>query len=690
MSWERNLQAGERALVRGIYHEAENFLLLAKEGAAQYGRADSAWADVHRALAKVYIAIGKPKQAEEMAQEALASDESYWGPECDQAAEDAFLLGEAFRRQWEFERARGWFERALNYREQRYGTTHDTTLEVLARLVIVYLQSATSFGIESIHARAYQAFQATHPSGMWATYLKLHELAKDYVEQGKNQELHELLQREANLLRKQVGVSHKEVASVLAIEQEVLKSTDRKLAAWSVGTRVQQVERANDLSLFAGTERMYKLPAPQAAEAIEQLLMVPIVGFDAPNAVRRARWRMSSRQAAQEPLVAQLVYDDGSGSGQNAELKLTLRIQSRGMVCGATYQWQLFNSSNMTLAQTIIAYVVKDIDDNLAIMKPGFDLPAGFANPLGSTTAFGAQPATAWPAPQQFNEAVQNPRVSFTDPDLQASEAEVNALGLPKPYSGAFATVYKLESGDRECAVKCFTTRVPDQQQRYAAISQALSNLRSPYFVRFEYQAEGIGVSGQRYPILKMEWARGDGLIPYIEANLSDREKMQNLAVRFLKMMLSLHQAGIAHGDLQHGNLIVNGGDLKLVDYDAMFVPALSGWKSNELGHRNYQHPRRTAEHFNERIDNFSAWVIYTSLICLSRAPQLWSLLGAGEERLLFKQDDFQAPDTSNAFRLLSSESDTDIRAAIRFFSEIVRQKPEEIPSVAEVFGGPR
>lgn len=684
MSWERNLQAGERALVRGIYHEAENFLLLAREGAAQYGRADSAWADVHRALAKVYIATGKPKQAEEMAQEALASDESYWGPECDQAAEDAFLLGEAFRLQWDFERARGWFERALNYREQRYGTTHDTTLEVLARLVIVYLQSATAFGIESIHARAYQAFQATHPSGMWATYLKLHELAKDYVDQGKNKELHELLQREANLLRKQVGVSHKEVASVLAIEQEVLKNTDRKLAAWSVGTRVQQVERANDLSLFASTERMYKLPAPQAAEAIEQLLMVPIVGFDAPNAVRRARWRIASRQSPQEPLVAQLVYDDGSGSGQTAELKLTLHIQSRGPMCGATYQWQLFNSSNMALAQTIIAYVVKDIDDNLAVMKPGFDLPVGFANPLG------AQPVVAWPTPQQFNESVQNPRVSFVDSDLQASEAEVNALGLPKPYSGAFATVYKLKSDEHERAVKCFTTRVPDQQQRYAAISQTLSNLRSPYFVQFEYQAEGIAVSGQRYPILKMEWAHGDGLIPYIEANLSNRDKMQDLAVRFLKMMLSLHQAGIAHGDLQHGNLIVYDGDLRLVDYDAMFVPALSGWKSNELGHRNYQHPQRTADHFNERIDNFSAWVIYTSLICLSRAPQLWNLLGAGEERLLFKQDDFKAPDTSNAFRLLSSESDTDIRAAIRFFSEIVRQKPEEIPSVAEVFGASR
>jgi hypothetical protein len=432
---------------------------------------------------------------------------------------------------------------------------------------------------------------------------------------------------------------------------------------------------------------VYKLPTAQVSEAIEQLMMVPILGFDAPNAVRRARWRVTRRVTQEEPILALLLYDDGSESGQSAELKLTLRFQSRGPVCGATYQWQLFNSSNMPLAQSIIAYTVKDIDDNISIMKPGFDLPAGFTNPLG-VSAFGtAAHAPAWPTPQQFNEAVQNPLQNFVDPDLQHSEAEVNPLGLPKPYSGAFATVYKLMQGEVERGVKCFTTQVPDQQQRYAAIAQTLSAIKSPYFVAFEYQPDGIAVSGNKYPILKMDWAHGEGLIPFIEASLSDRSKIQNLAVSFLKMMMSLQQAGIAHGDLQHGNLIVSNGELKLVDYDGMFVPPLAGWKSNELGHRNYQHPQRSADHFNERIDNFSAWVIYTSLICLSRGPQLWSMLGAGEERLLFKRDDFAAPDTSNAFRLLSSENDPDIKAAIRFFLEIVRLKPEEVPSVSEVFG---
>jgi hypothetical protein len=517
---------------------------------------------------------------------------------------------------------------------------------------------------------------------MWATFLKLPEVAKQYAEQGKIRELQELLQREANMLRKQVGVSHKEVASVLAIEAEVLKGADRKLAAWSVGSQVQRVEKANDLSLFAATERMYKLPVPQVEEAITLLLMTPIVGFNAPNAVRRARWRVHHKTAPEEPLTAQLTYDDGSESGQQAELKLTLRLQSRGPMCGANYQWQLFNSANMALAHAIIGYAVKEVDDSLAVMKPGFDLPADFRPAF-----FALDPSQAgWPTPQQFNEAVQNPKLNFDDEELKKSEAELNPLGLPKPYSGAFATVYRLQS-DHDRAVKCFTTKVPDQQQRYEAISHTLRGLKSPYFVQFEYQGEGILVSGSRYPILKMDWALGEGLIPYIEANLGDRDKIQQLAVRFLKMMLSLHHAGIAHGDLQHGNLIVSNDDIMLVDYDAMYVPALSGWKSNEIGHRNYQHPHRSANHFNESIDNFSAWVIYTSLICLSRGPQFWTILGAGEECLLFKQEDFVTPDNSRAFRLLSGENDPDIKAAIRFFDEIVRKKPEDIPSVADVFG---
>ncbi|QLQ08322.1 MAG: hypothetical protein HZY76_21580 [Anaerolineae bacterium] len=55
--------------------------------------------------------------------------------------------------------------------------------------------------------------------------------------------------------------------------------------------------------------------------------------------------------------------------------------------------------------------------------------------------------------------------------------------------------------------------------------------------------------------------------------------------------MRNLQTHGIAHGDLQHGNVLVAADELRLIDYDGMYVPPLSGRESHEIGHRNYQHP---------------------------------------------------------------------------------------------------
>ncbi len=123
-------------------------------------------------------------------------------------------------------------------------------------------------------------------------------------------------------------------------------------------------------------------------------------------------------------------------------------------------------------------------------------------------------------------------------------------------------------------------------------------------------------------------------------------------------MIQCLQTNHIAHGDLQHGNVIITDGSLRLIDYDGMFVPSLTGWGSNEIGHPNYQHPLRSGSDFELYIDNFASWVIYTSIVCLSRIPELWDKIGAGEEFLLFRKNDFEQPDISNILHLLASHSD--------------------------------
>jgi hypothetical protein len=272
-----------------------------------------------------------------------------------------------------------------------------------------------------------------------------------------------------------------------------------------------------------------------------------------------------------------------------------------------------------------------------------------------------------WPTPQDYNESIQNPRQCFRDQDLIAALPVLTPLGLPKPVSGAFASVYQMtDERGRQFAVRCFLRDVPDQAARYAAITAKLNEAALPYTVPFEYLSEGIQVGGNWYPILKMEWVSGQSLIEWLMRRVDDSASLERLSKSFVEMMTSLRAHGIAHGDLQHGNIIVADEKLKLVDYDGMFVPSMSGFGAPELGHRHFQHPSRSSTHFGDYLDNFSAWSIYTSLFCLSLDPTLWRSLGAGEECLLFRQEDYVAPTESVAFRLLENHQLLDIQRAAR------------------------
>jgi hypothetical protein len=58
----------------------------------------------------------------------------------------------------------------------------------------------------------------------------------------------------------------------------------------------------------------------------------------------------------------------------------------------------------------------------------------------------------AWPTPQDYNEAVQNPHLNFSDAELKAGDLEVTPMGLPRVASGAFASVYRMHTGKRDVA----------------------------------------------------------------------------------------------------------------------------------------------------------------------------------------------------------------------------------------------
>jgi len=291
-----------------------------------------------------------------------------------------------------------------------------------------------------------------------------------------------------------------------------------------------------------------------------------------------------------------------------------------------------------------------------------------------------------WPSARYFTEAIQCPSICFAHPHLRRTLPAVDRLGMPLVTSGQFAYVYKLKSPNGvlggDFAVRCFRGYLGDRDQRYRAIQEHLGNSPVAYLSEFTYAPEGILVGGHRFPILFMQWIEGPTLDLYIGEMLTRKDVLLHLSEEWLRLLTALQTSGMAHGDLQHGNIIVEHGQLRLVDHDGIFVPKMAGWTASEVGHQHYQHPNRNATHFDEKLDNFSSLVIYLSLISLAERPSLWH--EHHDENLLFTKTDFADPAASQLFnkiRELGSEHAriADVLAAAAIGS------PNEVPSILDL-----
>ncbi len=276
-----------------------------------------------------------------------------------------------------------------------------------------------------------------------------------------------------------------------------------------------------------------------------------------------------------------------------------------------------------------------------------------------------------FPTGANYVEALQNPTLCFEDPDLKNGTVQQSPVLGPKAISGNFASVFSVTApGGQRYALKCFTRDSSTLEARYQAISKQLSGLKQtklsqPWPVSLEYLPRGVLVAGQWYPTLKMAWVEGTNLITWIDRNIRNTVAVLGIAERFAALTADLEKLGIAHGDLQHGNLLVAAdGTLRLVDYDGMYVPAFKGQGATESGHRNYQSPKRTSSDFGPTMDRFSSWVIYLALVAIATDPSIWGQLHDDEgEFLILKEDDFQEPRSSMAWSLLLTHPDPALQA---------------------------
>ncbi len=285
-----------------------------------------------------------------------------------------------------------------------------------------------------------------------------------------------------------------------------------------------------------------------------------------------------------------------------------------------------------------------------------------------------------WPSHTDYQDAMQNPSVCFQEPDLQTGEAKTDMLGLPRVMSGNFASVYELHCNGNRWAIRCFVRQVSGQQGRYARLSQHLNSLTLPWLVKFEYMLKGILVKGEGYPIVKMQWVEGSPLNSWVEDNLRNPEALKKIAGDWRLMMKDLALHKLAHGDLQHGNVMVTtNNELRLVDYDGMYAPVFGRGRAPELGHINFQHPRRTAEFYQEDLDNFSSLVIYTSLLALAAEPELWDKHYT-VDNLVFSSADFKNPLNSPVFERLKQSKDPQVQQLSKLLEKCCMAPVENVP----------
>lgn len=263
-----------------------------------------------------------------------------------------------------------------------------------------------------------------------------------------------------------------------------------------------------------------------------------------------------------------------------------------------------------------------------------------------------------YPSISDYIEALRDAEDSLSE--LKDLRLVYDGQGHPIMSSGNFAVVFKMQAPTGEYhALKCFLRDQEERSERYRLIAEELQYVQSTYLVKFRYLESELFVDvpntgGEEYPVLLMDWVDGIPLDQYLKTIINYDYENDLLAYRFSLLARWLVSQHFAHGDLKPDNICVrDDGSLVLLDYDGMYVPALSGRKPLEQGSPHYRHPLRSTLPFDEHIDDYSLSLILLSLRAIALERCLYYKYSSNEY-LLFSEKDQMNPYTSSVFTELN------------------------------------
>jgi hypothetical protein len=302
-----------------------------------------------------------------------------------------------------------------------------------------------------------------------------------------------------------------------------------------------------------------------------------------------------------------------------------------------------------------------------------------------------------WPKQVDYSLALQNPDYSLIGDSVKGCRVVRTPKGRHMMWSGSYAAVYQLERAGTYSVIRCFTSPVSDQKNRYDRLDKFFKAHSLDCLVRFEYLDEGILVEGKRYPLVEMAFVEGENLRKFVGRKIEEgrgrEETLSKVAENWQDLNSKLRNLEVAHNDLQHGNVMIQDDlEILLIDYDGFFVPdsvcdgvLVPGTVGDnpEGGHGNYQHPLRKISDYNEHVDNFPALVIYLSLLALAYHPNLWDK--NKDKQLLFAEQDFKAPSSSDCFRELKGSPEKLVSRLTHYLERYCSVPVEHVPNLITI-----
>ena len=278
-----------------------------------------------------------------------------------------------------------------------------------------------------------------------------------------------------------------------------------------------------------------------------------------------------------------------------------------------------------------------------------------------------------YPLISEYVAAIRDAKENLDE--LAYLEPVLDNHGEPYRSSGAFAVVFKMKDPKtgRNYALKCFTDEQDGRGEAYRQIAEELEFVDSTYITAMKYLEQELFVDSscndEVFPVLLMDWVDGETMETYVAEHYADSHAMAMLCYRFCKMAGWLRSQSFAHGDIKPDNIMVRpDGTLTLVDYDGMYVAAMKGRKSPTIGTKDFAHPLRTVDDFDETIDDFALAVIALSLKAISLDPSLYTTYGASD-RLLFAASDFLYLSKSKVLTALQSLlADEELKTLLSMF----------------------